>query len=63
MIKVWHILQWQVKVQYLFTLVFKRFNESEFLISRGRSCQIWGPLKDSIDSPSSSQCMFWKEGP
>ena len=44
-------LQWHVKVPYPFTLDLKSFNESEFLMSWGRSYQIWGSLKEILSMP------------
>ena len=45
------ILQRQSKLYICFTFDLKRLSDSEFLISKGMFCQIWGPLKAIVLIP------------
>ena len=42
------ILHWQDMLCICLILDLKRYSDLEFLISKGMSCQIWGPLKTLI---------------
>ena len=47
-INVLQILCWQDMLCICLILDLKRYSDLEFLISKGMSCQIWGPLKTLI---------------